>query len=44
MRQHLCINQNEKATIVVLSAPPKPNGLRVLDDTAFLGAAVKALR
>ena len=42
--QHLYINRKEKVVIVVLSAQPKPTGSTVVDDSAFFGAVVKALR
>jgi CubicO group peptidase (beta-lactamase class C family) len=42
--QHLYINRKENVVIVVLSARPKPTGSTVVDDSAFFGAAVKALR
>jgi len=42
--QHLYINRKEKVVIVVLSARPKPMGSTVVDDSAFFGAVVKALR
>jgi CubicO group peptidase (beta-lactamase class C family) len=42
--QHLYINRKEKVVIVVLSARPKPTGSTEVDDSAFFGAAVKALR
>jgi CubicO group peptidase (beta-lactamase class C family) len=42
--QHLYINRKEKVVIVVLSARPKPTGATVVDDPAFFGAVVKALR
>ena len=42
--QHLYINRKEKVVIVVLSARPKPTGSTVVDDSAFFGAVVKALR
>jgi len=42
--QHMYINRKEKVVIVVLSARPKPTGSTVVDDPAFFGAVVKALR
>src|SRR5215467_1558309 len=42
--QHLYINRKEKVVIVVLSARPKPINSTVVDDSAFFGAVVKALR
>ena len=42
--QHLYINRKEKVVIVVLSARPKPTGSTAVDDSAFFGAVVKALR
>jgi len=42
--QHLYINRKEKVVIVVLSARPKPEQSTVVDDDAFFGAVVKALR
>ncbi len=42
--QHLYINRKEKVVVVVLSARPKPTGSTVVDDSAFFGAMVKALR
>jgi len=42
--QHMYINRKEKVVIVVLSARPKPTGSSVVDDPAFFGAVVKALR
>jgi CubicO group peptidase (beta-lactamase class C family) len=42
--QHLYINQREKVVIAVWSARPKPTGSTVIDDGAFFGAVVKALR
>ena len=42
--QHLYINRKEKIVIVVLSARPKPTGSTVVDDQAFFGAVVKALK
>ena len=42
--QHLYINRKEKVVIVVLSARPKPTGSDVVDDNAFFGAVVRALR
>jgi CubicO group peptidase (beta-lactamase class C family) len=42
--QHMYINRKEKVVIVVLSARPKPTGSTAVDDVAFFGAVVKALR
>jgi len=42
--QHLYINRKEKVVIVVLSARPKPTGSTVVDDSAFFGAVIEALR
>jgi CubicO group peptidase (beta-lactamase class C family) len=42
--QHMYINRKENLVIVVLSARPKPTGSTVVDDDAFFGAVVKALR
>ena len=42
--QYLYINRKENVVIVVLSARPKPTGADVVDDDAFFGAVVKALR
>jgi CubicO group peptidase (beta-lactamase class C family) len=42
--QHLYINRREKVVIVVWSARPKPTGSTVIEDGAFFGAVVKALR
>lgn len=42
--QHLYINRKEKVVIVVLSARPKPTGSTVVNDQAFFGAVVKALK
>jgi CubicO group peptidase (beta-lactamase class C family) len=42
--QHLYINRREKVVIVVWSARPKPTGSTVIEDGAFFGAVVKAMR
>ncbi|GAC1631534.1 MAG: serine hydrolase [Candidatus Acidiferrum sp.] len=42
--QHMYINRKEKIVVVVLSARPKPTGATEVDDDAFFGAVVKALR
>ena len=42
--QELYVNRKEKIVIAVLSARPKPTGSTVVDDPAFFGAVVKALR
>src|SRR5579859_351510 len=42
--QHMYINRKEKLVAVVLSARPKPTGATEVDDDAFFGAVVKALR
>lgn len=42
--QHLYINRKEKVVIVVLSARPKPVAITAVNDGAFFGAVVKALR
>jgi CubicO group peptidase (beta-lactamase class C family) len=42
--QQMYINRKEKIVIVVLCARPKPTGSTVIDDPAFFGAVVKALR
>jgi CubicO group peptidase (beta-lactamase class C family) len=42
--QHLYINRRQKVVVVVLSARPKPTGSTVVDDDAFFGAVVNALR
>jgi CubicO group peptidase (beta-lactamase class C family) len=42
--QHMYINRKEKVVIVVWSARSKPLGTTVVDDAAFFGAVVKALR
>ena len=42
--QHMYINRRENLVIVVLSARPKPTGSTAVDDDAFFGAVVKALR
>ena len=42
--QYLYINRKEKLVIVVLSARPKPTASAVVEDSAFFGAVVKALR
>ena len=42
--QHLYINRKEKVVIVVLSARPKPVASTVVNDGAFFGAVVRALR
>jgi len=42
--QHMYINRRENLAIVVLSARPKPVGRDAIEDGAFFGAVVKALR
>ena len=42
--QHMYINRKEKLVVVVLSARPKPTGSTIVDDAAFFGAVVEALR
>jgi CubicO group peptidase (beta-lactamase class C family) len=42
--QFMYINRKEKVVIVVLSARPKPTGATVIEDSAFFGAVVEALR
>lgn len=42
--QHLYINRREKVVIVVWSARPKPTGSTVVEDAAFFGAVVRAVR
>jgi CubicO group peptidase (beta-lactamase class C family) len=42
--QHMYINRKERLVVVVLSARPKPTGSTVVDDNAFFGAVVRALR
>ena len=42
--QHMYVNPREKVVIVVWSARPKPTGSTVVDDRAFFGAVVGALR
>jgi CubicO group peptidase (beta-lactamase class C family) len=42
--QHMYINRKKGVVVVVWSARPKPTGSTVVDDRAFFGAVVKALR
>lgn len=42
--QHMYINRKERVVVVVLSARPKPTGSTIVDDSAFFGAVVRALR
>jgi CubicO group peptidase (beta-lactamase class C family) len=42
--QHMYVNRKEKVVILVWSARPKPTGSTAVDDRAFFGAVVKALR
>lgn len=42
--QHLYVNPREKVVIVVWGARPKPTGSPVIEDYAFFGGVVKALR
>ena len=41
--RRMLTSSKEKVVIVVLSAQPKPTGSTLVDDSAFLGAVVKAL-
>jgi len=41
--RRMLTSSNEKVVIVVLSAQSKPTASTLVDDSAFLGAVVKAL-